>query len=190
MNSKVETFDLFPSKLFSMYLHDDVADFFGTLVENEDFRTVGENPHWVSRFNLLDDYPEMKKVFTDLVFHTLGDIENVKKIKITTSWFTATEPNTTPTLHRHQNSWYSGVYYFQDSYSGILFKNPIERDITTYGETTTNWRLIPEKNQLIIFPSYLHHKIEKNISDTVRHSLAFNIMPDGLTGAVDSEFEY
>ena len=65
MNSKVETFDLFPSKLFSMYLHDDVADFFGTLVENEDFRTVGENPHWVSRFNLLDDYPEMKKVFTD-----------------------------------------------------------------------------------------------------------------------------
>ena len=173
-----------------MYLHDDVADFFGALVENIDFRTVGENPHWVSRFNLLDDYPQMKKVFTDLVFRTLGDIENVKKIKITTSWFTATEPNTTPTLHRHKNSWYSGVYYFQDSYSGILFKNPIERDIDTYGETTTNWRLIPEKNQLIIFPSYLHHKIEKNISDTVRHSLAFNIMPDGLTGAVDSEFEY
>ena len=109
-----------------MYLHDDVADFFGTLVENIDFRTVGENPHWVSRFNLIDDYPEMKKVFTDLVFRTLGDIENVKKIKITTSWFTATEPNTTPTLHRHKNSWYSGVYYFQDSYSGILFKNPIE----------------------------------------------------------------
>ena len=174
-----------------MYLHDDVADFFGTLVENIDFRTVGENPHWVSKFNLLDDYPEMKKVFTDLVFRALGDIENVKKIKITTSWFTATEPNTTPTLHRHQNSWYSGVYYFQDSYSGIEFKNPIERDIDTKNsQTTSNWRLTPEKSQLIIFPSYLHHKIEKNISDTVRHSLAFNVMPDGLTGAVDSEFEY
>ena len=43
---------------------------------------------------------------------------------------------------------------------------------------------------LIIFPSYLHHKIEKNTFDEVRHSLAFNVMPDGATGDVDSKFIY
>ena len=43
---------------------------------------------------------------------------------------------------------------------------------------------------LIIFPSYLHHKIEKNTFDEVRHSLAFNVMPDGIIGENDSTFVY
>jgi len=58
------------------------------------------------------------------------------------------------------------------------------------GKLTSNWKLNPKKNMLVFFPSYLYHKIEKNTSDEVRHSLAFNIMPDGATGKVDSEFVY
>ena len=75
--------------------------------------------------------------------------------------------------------------------TGLEFKNPIERDIdlVTKG-SLLNWRLQPKKNMLIIFPSYLHHKIEKNTFDEVRHSLAFNVMPDGATGDVDSKFIY
>ena len=92
---------------------------------------------------------------------------------------------------RHSNCWFSGVYYFQDSYSGLEFKNPIERDIDLKNnKLTNNWRLQPKKNMLVFFPSYLHHRIEKNTFDEVRHSLAFNIMPDGTTGVVDSEFVY
>ena len=194
MNEGITSYPIFPSTVYSMYLHDTVSDFFNNIIDVEgiDFRTVGDNPHWVTKFTLLDDYPEIKEIFTDISLKVLSEIGGAEKVKITTSWLTAIEPNTTPTLHRHQNSWFSGVYYFQDfSYSCLEFKNPIERDIDLKnGKLTGNWRLQPEKNRLVIFPSYLYHKIEKNTSDEVRHSLAFNIMPDGATGKVDSEFIY
>ena len=193
MSKGFETHNLFPSSIYIIFSTDPVSDFFHNLinVEGIDFKTVSDNPHWVTKFTLLNDYPEMKKLFTDISLQILKEVAGVEKIKITTSWLTAIEPNANPTLHRHSNSWFSGVYYFQDSYSGLEFKNPIERDIDLKnGKLTSNWKLNPKKNMLVFFPSYLYHKIEKNTSDEVRHSLAFNIMPDGATGKVDSEFVY
>ena len=193
MNKGFETHNLFPSSIYIIFSHNSVSDFFHNLinVEGIDFKTVSDNPHWVTKFTLLDDYPEMKKLFTSISLQILKEVAGVEKIKITTSWLTAIAPNATPTLHRHSNSWFSGVYYFQDSYSGLEFKNPIDRDIDLKnGKLTGNWRLNPKKNMLVFFPSYLYHKIEKNTFDEVRHSLAFNIMPDGTTGKVDSEFVY
>ena len=193
MNDGITTYPIFPSSIYVILVTDAVSDFFHNLinVEGIDFRTVGDNPHWVTKFTLLDDYPEMKKLFTSISLQVLKEVADAEKIKITTSWLTAIEPNATPTMHRHQNSWFSGVYYFQDSYSGLEFKNPIERDIDLKNnKLTNNWRLQPKKNMLVFFPSYLHHRIEKNTFDEVRHSLAFNIMPDGTTGVVDSEFVY
>ena len=193
MSKGFETHNLFPSSIYIIFSHNSVSDFFHNLinVEGIDFKTVSDNPHWVTKFTLLDDYPEMKKLFTNISLQILKEVTGVEKIKITTSWLTAIEPNANPTLHRHSNSWFSGVYYFQDSYSGLEFKNPIDRDIDLKnGKLTGNWRLNPKKNMLVFFPSYLYHKIEKNTFDEVRHSLAFNIMPDGTTGKVDSEFVY
>ena len=189
----ITRYPIFPSSVYVIYLKDDVSEFFNSIIGNVNFGTYGvDNPHTVSRFTLLDDYPEMKKLFTDVSLQVLSEVAGAKKIKMTTSWLTAIEPDETPVMHRHTNSWFSGVYYFQDSpYTGLEFKNPIERDIdlVTKG-SLLNWRLQPKKNMLIIFPSYLHHKIEKNTFDEVRHSLAFNVMPDGATGDVDSKFIY
>ena len=189
----ITRYPIFPSSVYAIYLKDDVSEFFNSIVGSVNFGTYGaDNPHTVSKFTLLDDYPEMKKLFTDVSLQVLSEVAGAKKVKMATSWLTAIEPNETPVMHRHTNSWFSGVYYFQDSpYTGLEFKNPIERDIdlVTKG-SLLNWRLQPKKNMLIIFPSYLHHKIEKNTFDEVRHSLAFNVMPDGATGDVDSKFIY
>ena len=189
----ITRYPIFPSSVYVIYLKDDVSEFFNSIIGSVNFGTYGaDNPHTVSKFTLLDDYPEMKKLFTDVSLQVLSKVSGVEKIKMTTSWLTSIKPNTTPIMHRHSNCWFSGVYYFQDSpYTGLEFKNPIERDIdlVTKG-SLLNWRLQPKKNMLIIFPSYLHHKIEKNTFDEVRHSLAFNVMPDGATGDVDSKFIY
>ena len=189
----ITRYPIFPSSEYDIYLKDDVSEFFNSIVGSVNFGTYGaDNPHTVSKFTLLDEYPEIKKQFTDVSLQVLSEVAGAKKIKMTTSWLTAIEPDETPVMHRHTNSWFSGVYYFQDlSYSGLEFKNPIERDIDLKNSKLTgNWRLEPKKNRLVVFPSYLYHKIEKNTSDEVRHSLAFNIMPDGIVGSVDSEFEY
>ena len=50
----------------------------------------------------------------------------------------------------------------------------------------TNIQIFPQKNLLILFPSYLYHKITYNNSDKARYSLAFNISPVGKIGCDDS----
>ena len=39
---------------------------------------------------------------------------------------------------------------------------------------------------MILFPSEVHHKILKNNSNIVRHSLAFNFLPIGKIGDGDN----
>ena len=43
---------------------------------------------------------------------------------------------------------------------------------------------------IIFFPSYMCHKVCEHKDDTLRHSLAFNIMPTGIVGEGDSMFVY
>ena len=66
------------------------------------------NPHWVSKYNLLDEYPEIKKQFTDVSLQVLSKVAGVEKIKMTTSWLTQKTKS-----KRHSNCWFSGVYYFK-----------------------------------------------------------------------------
>ena len=48
-------------------------------------------------------------------------------------------------------------------------------------------RLSPEDNYLILFFSQLRHKILLNTSNQNRFSLAFNILPKGEFGTIDSK---
>ena len=50
----------------------------------------------------------------------------------------------------------------------------------------TEYQIKPIDGLLILFPSEVHHKILKNNSNIVRHSLAFNIIPVGEIGSNDS----
>ena len=56
--------------------------------------------------------------------------------------------------------------------------------------TRNTCTISPQKNQFIIFPSYLYHQITKNTFKETRHSLAFNIMPSGKVGHADSTVNY
>ena len=63
-------------------------------------------------------------------------------------------------------------------------------DIEHFTEYNSNcWGFSPEPKQLLLFPSYLMHRIMKNKSNKVRHSLAFNIVPIGRWGECDSSYD-
>ncbi len=49
------------------------------------------------------------------------------------------------------------------------------------------WEIPPEHKKLILFPSYLVHKIGKQKADKPRYSLAFNIVPIAPYGVADSQ---
>jgi len=91
------------------------------------------------------------------------------------------------------------VYYF-DEYdndsSALEFENPL----TAYPDfqliptefnimNSNSWKIWPEKNLLVLFPSYLRHGVLKNKSNETRYSLAFNIVPVGKYGEGDSAYD-
>ena len=103
------------------------------------------------------------------------------------SWFTRMKPGDFCHYHQHYNSFYSGLFYFDDyeeNSGDICLLNPINQLSMFFMQSEVinihnakEWRISPEKNLLILFPSYLQHTILGNASKSPRHSLAFNLVP-------------
>tara|TARA_E500000305_G_scaffold2750_1_gene2649 strand:+ start:201 stop:893 length:693 start_codon:yes stop_codon:yes gene_type:complete len=154
---------------------------------------------------LLEQYPRIRDILLDK-FKYIARTELGYKERdylITTSWLTINPPGGSAQLHCHRNSFWSAVYYYHDNYdddSGeISFENPLEDkwdfffdepDIETTNEFNAGcWRFKPQKKKLILFPSYLRHSVCLNESNDIRYSLAFNIVPLGVWGNVDSTYD-
>ena len=154
---------------------------------------------------VLEDYPRIRDIFLDKFNHVAEEHLGYKRKKymISTSWVTYTKKGGRSQQHKHRNSFWSGVYYFQDEYpqgsAGIGFHNPWEGapdihfgdlDIENYNKlNSSSWEYIPLPKQLLLFPSYLEHEILTHEADTLRHSLAFNIVPIGRWGECDSSYD-
>jgi len=175
---------------------------------NIDYKTVSDiliqgKPSQISGSRILESYPEIKKILLDhFISFSDGVLGLNCNFEITTSWLTKCEKGEESRLHLHGNSFWSGVYYYGENYcesSSIEFEHPLINHIRDYGfyvipEKATQYnklveRIIPSKNMLIMFPSYLKHRIVTHNSDIPRYSLAFNIVPTGLYGAEDSTYD-
>lgn len=93
------------------------------------------------------------------------------------------------TVHTHPRGMWSGVYYVQtpEECGNIRFldprmgnmANPIPIDKETYKDKKYSWSEVkykPVEGRLIIFPSFLLHEVEQNMSDTPRISISFNYL--------------
>tara|TARA_B110000503_G_scaffold21646_1_gene32951 strand:- start:7137 stop:7781 length:645 start_codon:yes stop_codon:yes gene_type:complete len=110
--------------------------------------------------------------------------------KLTQSWVSQKHPGESHIVHTHANSLISGVLYYGDMDSNtphINFHNPntkkflkMRPKINHEGYnlyTTPQMPLIPTPGMLILFPSTLPHSVPENITNKVRKSLAFNVVP-------------
>ena len=136
------------------------------------------------RFKFLKD--ELMKEFYLFIN---GIMHYSNKFEITTSWFTKTIKNESSAFHNHNNCMLSGILYLQtDENTGkIGFQNFNDKryKLVPDEHTVTNSDAIyyiPNDGLLLLFPSEVHHKVEKNESHIERYSLAFNLMPTGLIG--------
>tara|TARA_B100000085_G_scaffold272474_1_gene286955 strand:- start:124 stop:735 length:612 start_codon:yes stop_codon:yes gene_type:complete len=152
-------------------------------------------------FEVLEEYKNIKKIFTDFfndfAYHELG-IDS--KFMISTSWITHTETGQDSNIHDHKNCFFSGVYYFDDRYDEdagkLVFNNPIKKftsfsfDYITVNPLNKNAiQITPKPKKLVLFPSYLDHYVSIHHSKIERKSLAFNFVPIGDYGVVDSSFK-
>lgn len=112
----------------------------------------------------------------------IGLKDNLKE-KIGNIWININEKGHLNELHHHPHSILSGAFYLRGN-APIVFKHPFPH-INTYfwdqsiieewnGITSSMWTIEPSPNLLLLFPSWVEHKVHYNKENTDRISLSFN----------------
>lgn len=156
---------------------------------------AGENPEYFLKISknlrVLDEDQDLKRFFVEIINVYASDIMlYTNKFHMTTSWFTKTEKNKISVLHNHGNAMFSAVYYFglnSGLKSRITFEKPVasQFDLKPKGYNALNGpsHIFEMGNDsLLIFPSYLKHKVNSHDYSEVRKSLAMNFIPNGVIG--------
>lgn len=145
----------------------------------------------------LDTYILNQPIFSNLnkfiqksVSEYLRDILLTEtKLRITQSWINRNRKGEQHNLHTHANSILSGVFYFSDDSVPISFFSArvdqifLSRKHDKINEfLSTTFQFPPNKNELVIFPSYIPHKVDNNTNNQPRYSLSFNTFAEGEIG--------
>jgi uncharacterized protein (TIGR02466 family) len=111
---------------------------------------------------------------------------------ITQSWLNINKPGEYHHNHSHPNSIISGVFYIStEEDDKITFTDPNHstREVLKFKPkeyniwNSTNWFFPTITNELILFPSWLNHKVEPNEKATTdRISISFNTFVRGTLG--------
>ena len=117
-------------------------------------------------------------------------------LKLVCSWMVIGYPNCKTSLHMHTNSLYSGIFYiksesdsgtiiFEAPQSQLTYSNPaIKPDVIDYNiYNSLSWSIQPKTNDLLIFPSHLHHRVTENTGTSPRCAIAFNYFLTGMIGS-------
>jgi uncharacterized protein (TIGR02466 family) len=105
-------------------------------------------------------------------------------LNITTCWAIVNGKLASNSVHNHPNSILSGVYYLKapEKCGGIYFSDPrpasqmlippvTEFNLWTFPKVSYK----PHEGMMLLFPSWLLHGVEMNMSEENRISLSFNI---------------
>lgn len=134
-------------------------------------------------------YECLKKIHVEL------NLSKQINIDIISCWANKTKKLETHHFHMHPNSLISGVFYPHDSDADIIFQTPniwFEKfnhitlsEIYAYpngnGSPHTH-RYKPKAGNLILFPSYIPHRVAAVIKNNDRYSVAFNTFISGSLG--------
>ena len=189
-------FSLFPSVVYVLDFSELVDDV-SAICEEIDWFAGEEFPMIQTRdLNILDSYPDIKKVIVDKVNDVLqSDYEYDNPIQMTTSWITRAEPGHPIFKHKHTNCLWSSTFYFKDGCGELtfhkdheaIFSPAITNDIELVMSGDASFPA--QKGKFILFPSHLHHSVTGKHRD-VRNSMAMNWMPKGMCSFGDSSYEY
>ena len=195
IGSKIIFEDLFIIPLISVMIREDTSE-----LENKNDRTIyrGKPENLGREYRVIEHYPNIKRILLKYIRSSLQQLGYACEFDIATSWCTESVKGDESSLHRHQNSWFSAVYYYgdyDDNSGDLVIKNPLNNltsflsGVSSYNKFTKEKTIIPpKKKHLIIFPSYLEHGITLHRSDLPRHSLVLNIVPTGNFGEYDSTY--
>jgi hypothetical protein len=110
----------------------------------------------------------------DSVFKNVEKTPNARIV----CWANINAPGSRNTFHTHKEDDFSGVLYLQGTDCGDLrFPNPanILGDCGKTSPFMRDFSFSPQDGDLVLWPSWLAHEVEPNLSTRERINLAFNI---------------
>ena len=142
-------------------------------------------------FNMRETEPVKKfiasfmKYIPEIMTDHMGWQIKKERITITDMWSIVNSKNTFNVQHTHPNSLLSAAYYVKAKKNSgqIKFYDPKEMKvmyhppIKTYNEISAEViKIEPEEGKLLLFPSYLYHAVDENLSDDDRIVISFNLV--------------
>lgn len=134
----------------------------------------------IAGMQLLESFMRSSVEMADRKIGLTGDLQFTK------SWFSINRKYSYHEQHHHCPNIWSGVYYVQagsdDATISFINKNIIDTGWPYYSKKEMNTEFNstqtvcrPESGMLLVFPSYLHHKVDQQTSDKERVTIAFNM---------------
>ena len=134
----------------------------------------------------LNEFHDLVSCINDAVVGLLAHLRvSSRAFAITALWANISMPGAGHRMHCHPNNFLSGVYYVatHDGANTINFHDPrsqtgiIRPPVTELTAENTDQVTVTVKNgTLLVFPAWLPHSVDANMSDKARISISFNIM--------------
>ena len=193
-NKLYDVYPLFPRPLYRSKVDVGVdVDF----ILSQEMRDNNTNLMSINQ-NLLSE-TRLEKLYLEITKHLnffLSEFLGAKNCEayITQSWSLFNMPGHGMHEHSHSNSLISGSYYFTDMpkpdsdmvfnrYTGNQMPLKFSLDEEKINEyNTMDVSVKVEKHDVIIFPSDISHYVADNLSNSPRHSIAFNAFVRGQLG--------
>lgn len=130
---------------------------------------------WQSRDNLHKEgvFQELRNTLSTLA-NDVAKSQMLPPVHMISMWANVNYKNSFNAPHSHEGI-FSGVFYLTTPKNSgkLIFKNPVVRsDISPY--KIADYPIHPGPLTCIIFPSWLEHYVEPNLSEEKRISLSFN----------------
>ena len=187
---------LFPTPVWTLQIENykTINELMYTFIKGVQFNdqkgiNKSNNKGWHSKdFNLQQTEPKnFINIITPSVEKVMIDMNWEKEkqtIKISNMWAIINTGGSTNSRHHHGNSTISGAYYvrapkdcgdivFYDPRPGPVYKHPIAKSPNILNASVNSIK--PEEGMLILFPSYLEHSVNPNLSNKKRIVISFNI---------------
>jgi uncharacterized protein (TIGR02466 family) len=142
---------------------------------SKDFNMQENEPKNFIKFIL----PAIEQVITDMNWE-----KQKQSININNMWAIINTGGSANLRHQHGNSTISGAYYVRapKNSGDIVFYDPRPAPVYTYPKAL-NPNLLnaqvnginPKEGALVLFPSYLDHSVNENLSNDERIVISFNI---------------
>jgi hypothetical protein len=173
---------LFPDTLYIRELEIPEVDL-SDIVYKDNIGNLVSVDHYILEQERFKDIKETVTRCVNEYFYAIMEATRETEIYITESWVNKTVKGQYHHQHTHNNSVISGVLFLEyddaDMSGKINFVSPKyhQVDFDVYNQNAYNGKgfvVTPKRGIILLFPSWLQHKVDAYKGDTPRISLSFN----------------